>query len=83
MTASPPLLAFDITDAVTEKLEPTLEVLRDENGITVNYTFPGAAMYEDDLYPGTYRFAIPGFGVNMASAEPALLINSSNDVYSH
>ena len=61
--------AFELTSTPSESLAPVREILPDENGVTVSYTFPGAVVSEDDLYPGTFHLDIPGFGVNMTPVE--------------
>ena len=61
--------AFELTSTPSESLTPVREIAPDENGVTVSYTFPGAVVTEDDLYPGTYHLDIPGFGVNMTPGE--------------
>lgn len=55
-----PLQAFEFTASMSEDLTPLVEISRDDSGITVDYTFPGAQKIADDLYPGTFKFAIPG-----------------------
>lgn len=69
-----PAAAFEMTDTLGNQLDPILEISRDDSGITVDYTFPGACQTEDDLYPGTFNFAIPGFGVNREAGEGAWLM---------
>lgn len=43
---SSPAAAFELTDLVTEELEPVISIDRDDSGVTVDYAFPGAALQE-------------------------------------
>ncbi len=61
--------AFVLVSTPSEDLTPVREIVPDDNGVTVSYTFPGATVTEDDLYPGTYHLGIPGFGINMTPGE--------------
>ena len=63
--------AFELVSTPSESLTPVREIVPDGEGVTVSYTFPGAVVSEDNLYPGTYRLDIPGFGVNMPPGEAA------------
>lgn len=63
--------AFELVSTPSESLTPVREIVPDGEGVTVSYTFPGAVVSEDNLYPGTYRLDIPGFGVNMTPGEAA------------
>ena len=45
--------AFELTSTPSESLTPVREIIPDDTGVTVSYTFPGAVVTEDDLYPGT------------------------------
>lgn len=67
-------MAFELTGSLDAHLDPVLEISRDDTGITVDYTFNGACQSEDDLYPGTFNFSIPGFGVNREPGEGAWLM---------
>lgn len=68
---STPATAFDLVSSLTEDLEPVITMEKDDSGVTVNYTFPGAYCYEDDLYPDSFALDIPGFSANMTSGEAA------------
>ncbi len=50
---------------------PFRTVTPDENGVTVSYNLDGLRYEEDDLYPGSYRIDVPGFGHNTTLTEPA------------
>lgn len=49
---------------------PSRTVMLDDTGVTVSYTLDGMRYVEDDLYPGSYRIDVPGFGHNMTLTEP-------------
>ena len=49
---------------------PSRTVTLDDTGVTVSYTLDGIRYVEDDLYPGSYRIDVPGFGHNMTLTEP-------------
>ena len=49
---------------------PSRTVTLDDTGVTVSYTLDGMRYVEDDLYPGSYRIDVPGFGHNMTLTEP-------------
>lgn len=49
---------------------PSRTVTLDDSGVTVSYTLDGMRYVEDDLYPGSYRIDVPGFGHNMTLTEP-------------
>lgn len=75
MWFSPPASAFELTNSMTKDLEPIISVERDDTGVTVDYTFPGACQTEDDLYPGSFNLAIPGFGSNRNPGQAAWLMH--------
>ena len=50
---------------------PFRTVTPDENGVTVSYNLDGLRYEEDDLYPGSYRIDVLGFGHNTTLTEPA------------
>ncbi len=49
---------------------PSRTVTKDDTGVTVSYILDGMRYVEDDLYPGSYRIDVPGFGHNMTLTEP-------------
>ena len=67
--SSMPAYSFRLESIPSEQLVPTRTINADGGGVTVTYTFPGAVVTEDDLYPGTFRLSIPGFGNNMNVTE--------------
>ncbi len=59
---------------VSSGIEPKTTISKDVDGISVTYTFPGAARQLDNLYTSSYRISIPGFCENMTPGEPAWLM---------
>ncbi len=62
-------------------LSPTIphrQVQSDDKGIVVVYNFSNAVIMPDDVYAGTKRVAIEGFGLNEVIGEPSYLIRTDN-----
>lgn len=68
--AAVPAYAFELLSSPTEDIMPIRDIVPGDNGVTVSYSFPGAVITEDDLYPDTYNVSIPGFGNNMEPGMP-------------
>lgn len=62
--------AFELLSSPAEDIMPIRDIVPGDNGVTVSYSFPGAVITEDDLYPDTYNVSIPGFGNNMEPGMP-------------
>ena len=63
--------AFKLQSTFSEDIMPERIIERDETGITVTYSFPGAVTVEDELYPEHVRLDIPMFGHHGDLEEPA------------
>ena len=74
MTAltSLPSAAFRLVDRASyDEIQPTQSISDDNDGVTVSYSFPGAVVMEDDLYPGTFSLDIPMLTTNAELGQAA------------
>lgn len=67
------LMSLDVSAQIIQRdvgSTPSRTVTLDDTGVTVSYILDGMRYVEDDLYPGSYRIDVPGFGHNMTLTEP-------------
>lgn len=68
------VLDLSTCDFTTKSVElPGKKVEYIENGIIVTYEISTVGLFEDDLFPGSYHFSIPGFSEWTEAGLPAIL----------
>ena len=60
----------------TAQTTPQREVIQENDGITVSYTFSNVEVQKDPIFQNTFLWKISGFGINETPTEPAILFRS-------